>query len=109
VESRIGVDMHRYAGIRALKRVSAQFVGGGLNRDLVSDRQRVYIHLMARTNDEIPSERAERLLADRTHFQFLPDAWDELVAIIDREARPNPKLAKLFSRHSAEPPRTADL
>jgi hypothetical protein len=28
--------MRRYAGIRALKRVSAQFVGGGLNRDLTS-------------------------------------------------------------------------
>jgi uncharacterized protein (DUF1778 family) len=43
-------------------------------------------------------ERAERLLADRTRFQLAPDAWDELVAIMDREAKPNPKLAKLFSR-----------
>lgn len=47
-------------------------------------------------------ERAERLLADRTRFQLSPAAWDELVAIMDREARPNPKLAKLFSRRSAE-------
>jgi uncharacterized protein (DUF1778 family) len=47
-------------------------------------------------------ERAERLLADRTRFQLSPDAWDELVAIMDREARPNPKLAKLFSRRPAE-------
>jgi len=46
-------------------------------------------------------ERAERLLADRTRFQLSPDAWDELVAIMDREAKPNPKLAKLFSRRSA--------
>jgi uncharacterized protein (DUF1778 family) len=45
-------------------------------------------------------ERAERLLADRTRFQLSPDAWDELVAIMDREARPNRKLAKLFSRPS---------
>ena len=45
-------------------------------------------------------ERAERLLADRTRFQLSPDAWDELVAIMDREARPNPKLAKLFSPRS---------
>ncbi|HVV89539.1 MAG TPA: DUF1778 domain-containing protein [Solirubrobacterales bacterium] len=43
---------------------------------------------------------AERLLADRTRFQLSPDAWDELVAIMDREAKPNPKLAKLFSRRS---------
>lgn len=46
-------------------------------------------------------ERAERLLADRTRFQLSPDAWDDLVAIMDREARPNPKLAKLFSPRSA--------
>ena len=46
-------------------------------------------------------ERAERLLADRTRFQLAPDAWDELVAIMDREAKPNPKLAKLFSRPSS--------
>ncbi|MFT3865188.1 MAG: DUF1778 domain-containing protein [Solirubrobacterales bacterium] len=45
-------------------------------------------------------ERAERLLADRTRFRLAPDAWDELVAIMDREAKPNPKLAKLFSRPS---------
>jgi uncharacterized protein (DUF1778 family) len=46
-------------------------------------------------------ERAERLLADRTRFQLSPDAWEELVAIMDRGARPNPKLARLFSRPSA--------
>jgi uncharacterized protein (DUF1778 family) len=46
-------------------------------------------------------ERAERLLADRTRFQLSPDAWEELVAIMDRDARPNPQLAKLFSRRSA--------
>lgn len=45
-------------------------------------------------------ERAERLLADRTRFQLSPAVWDELVAIMDREARPNPKLAKLFARRS---------
>jgi hypothetical protein len=89
--------MRRYAGIRALKRVSAQFVGGGLNRDLASDRQHVYIHLMARTSDETTSERTKRLLADRTRFQLPPDAWDELVAILGREARPKVKLAKLLA------------
>ena len=93
--------MRRYAEIRALKRVSAQSVGGGLNRDLASDRQRVYIPLMTPTSDETTSERTERLLADRTRFQLSPDAWDELVAIMDREARPYPKLAELFSRRPA--------
>src|SRR4051812_9097686 len=37
-------------------------------------------------------ERAERLLADRTRFQLSPEAWDELVAIMDRDAKPNPRL-----------------
>jgi uncharacterized protein (DUF1778 family) len=55
---------------------------------------------MTRTSNEAPDERAERLLADCTHFQLSPDAWDELVAIMDREARPNPKLAKVFSGRS---------
>lgn len=94
--------MRRYAGIRALKRVSAQFVGGGLNRDMASDRQRVYIDRMMRTSDETPSERAERLLADCTRFQLPPDAWSGLVAMMDREAQSNPKLAKLFTRPSAK-------
>jgi hypothetical protein len=101
LESWIRVDMRRYVGIWALKRISAQFVGGGLNRDLASDKQRVYIDRMTRVNDETTSERAERLLADRTSFRRPPSAWDELVAIMDREAKPNPKLAKLLSRRSA--------
>lgn len=46
-------------------------------------------------------ERAERLLADRTRFQLSPDAWDGLVPIMDRDARPEyPQPAKLFSRQS---------
>ena len=94
--------MRRYVGIRALKRVSAQFVGCGLNRDLACDRQRVYIHLMPRTSDETTSERTQRLLADRTRFRLPPDAWDELVAIMDREARPNRKLVRLLVRSSTE-------
>jgi uncharacterized protein (DUF1778 family) len=53
---------------------------------------------MVRTSDETPSEHAVRLLVDRTRFQLSPDDWDKLVVIMDREARPNPKLAKLFSR-----------
>ena len=56
---------------------------------------------MTRTSDETPSERVELLLADRICFQLPPAAWDDLVAIMDREAKPNPKLAGLFSRRSA--------
>jgi uncharacterized protein (DUF1778 family) len=67
---------------------------------MVSDRQRVYIHLMTRTSEETTSDRAERLLADRARFQLPPDAWGELVAVMEREAKPNRKLAKLFSRRS---------
>jgi uncharacterized protein (DUF1778 family) len=55
---------------------------------------------MTRTSDETPDEHVERLLADRARFHLSPDAWDELVAIMDREARPNPKLAKVFSNRS---------
>jgi uncharacterized protein (DUF1778 family) len=47
-------------------------------------------------------ERAERLLADRTRFQLSAGAWDELVAVMDRDAKPNPELARLFSRPTPE-------
>jgi uncharacterized protein (DUF1778 family) len=47
-------------------------------------------------------ERAERVLADRTRFQLSAEAWDELVAVMDRDAKPNPKLARLFSRPAPE-------
>lgn len=77
----MGVDRRRYVGIWALKRVGAQFVGGGLNRDLASDRQGVYIHLMTRTSDRTPSERAELLLAGRTRFRMSPDAWGRICRV----------------------------
>ena len=75
----------------------------------VDDRDRALFDRAADANRETLTqflvaggrERAERLLADRTRFQLSPDAWEELVAIMDREARPNPKLAGLFSRRSA--------
>ena len=57
---------------------------------------------MTRTSDETTSERAELLLADRTRFELPSDAWDELVATMDREARPNRKLVKLPVRSSTE-------
>jgi hypothetical protein len=55
---------------------------------------------MVRPDDEAPRERAALLLADRTRFQLSPDAWDVLVAIMDREARSNPKLVNLLSCRS---------
>ncbi|HEX4751936.1 MAG TPA: DUF1778 domain-containing protein [Solirubrobacterales bacterium] len=75
----------------------------------VEDRDRVLFDRAADANRETLTqflvaggrERAERLLADRTRFQLSPDAWEELVAIMDRDARPNPQLARLFSRRSA--------
>ncbi len=74
----------------------------------VEDRDRALFDRAADANRETLTqflvaggrERAERLLADRTRFQLSPDAWEELVAIIDRDARPNPQLARLFSRQS---------
>jgi hypothetical protein len=53
---------------------------------------------MAPTSDETTSERAERLLADRTNFQLPPVGRDELVAVMDRAARPISVLAKIVSR-----------
>lgn len=47
-------------------------------------------------------ERAERLLADRTSFSVGSDAWREIVAALDRPARPRPELVRLFSRPRPE-------
>lgn len=43
-------------------------------------------------------ERAERVLADRTGFIVNSEGWQELMAAMDRPARPNPGLADLLSR-----------
>lgn len=47
-------------------------------------------------------ERAERLLADRTSFRVDAEAWQEIVAAMDRPAKARPRLAKLFSRPRPE-------
>jgi uncharacterized protein (DUF1778 family) len=47
-------------------------------------------------------ERAERLLADRTSFRVDSEAWQELVAAMDRPAKARPELARLFSRPRPE-------
>lgn len=47
-------------------------------------------------------ERAERLLADRTSFRVDSEAWQDIVAAMDRPAKAQPQLAKLFSRPRPE-------
>jgi uncharacterized protein (DUF1778 family) len=47
-------------------------------------------------------ERAERLLADRTGFRVDSEAWQQLVAAMDRPAKAQPQLEKLFSRPRPE-------
>lgn len=47
-------------------------------------------------------ERAERLLADRTRFGVDSEAWQEIVAAMDRPAKARPELVKLFSRQRPE-------
>lgn len=47
-------------------------------------------------------ERAERLLADRTSFRVDAEAWQAIVAAMDRPAKARPELAKLFSRPRPE-------
>jgi len=47
-------------------------------------------------------ERAERLLADRTSFRIDEEAWQEIVAAMDRPAQLRPELVKLFSRPRPE-------
>ena len=44
---------------------------------------------------------AERVLADRRHFELAPKDWARLVEILDRPPRENPGLKRLFSRPSA--------
>jgi uncharacterized protein (DUF1778 family) len=47
-------------------------------------------------------ERAELLLADRTSFRIDSEAWQKIVAAMDRPAKAQPRLAKLFSRPRPE-------
>lgn len=47
-------------------------------------------------------ERAERLLADRIGFRVDSEAWQEIVAAMDRPAKARPQLAELFSRPRPE-------
>lgn len=43
-------------------------------------------------------DRAQELLADERVFLLDAEAWDEFVALLDRPARPDPRLAGLLAR-----------
>ena len=47
-------------------------------------------------------ERAERLLADRTHFALDDVDWRAFTEALDRPAQARPELARLFSRPRPE-------
>jgi len=47
-------------------------------------------------------ERAERLLADRTHFVLSDADWSAFSAALDRPAEVRPELARLFARPRPE-------
>lgn len=47
-------------------------------------------------------ERAERLLADRTHFALGEADWRAFAAALDRPAEARPELASLFARPRPE-------
>jgi len=47
-------------------------------------------------------ERAERLLADRTHFVLSDADWRAFNAALDRPDRVRPELARLFARPRPE-------
>jgi uncharacterized protein (DUF1778 family) len=67
-------------------------------------KQAALVHRESMTQFLVESgrERAERLLADRTSFSVDSDVWQEIVAAMDRPAKPRPELAKLFSRPRPE-------
>jgi uncharacterized protein (DUF1778 family) len=46
--------------------------------------------------------RAQMLMADRTHIELAPDAWDSFVAVLDSEPEPNARLAALAGRVRAD-------
>ena len=43
---------------------------------------------------------AERVLADRTRFRLEQPDWDKFMALLDRPAQANPRLAELFKKPS---------
>jgi uncharacterized protein (DUF1778 family) len=46
------------------------------------------------------TERAERTLADVTHFELSPKQWQAFTAALDRPARKLPRLRRLLQEPS---------
>jgi uncharacterized protein (DUF1778 family) len=46
------------------------------------------------------TEAAREVLADRTSFVLPDDRWDAFIELLDREARPMPRLAAFLGRPS---------
>jgi uncharacterized protein (DUF1778 family) len=46
------------------------------------------------------TQAAQQVLADRTTFTLPDDRWDAFVAMLERPARPMPKLAAFLARPS---------
>jgi len=46
------------------------------------------------------TERAERTLADVTHFELSPKRWQAFTAALDRPARKLPRLRRLLQEPS---------
>jgi uncharacterized protein (DUF1778 family) len=46
------------------------------------------------------TERAERTLADVTHFELSPKQWQAFIATLDRPARKLPRLRRLLQEPS---------
>jgi len=67
-------------------------------------KQAALVHRESLTQFLVESgrERAERVLADRTGFSVDSDAWQEIVAAMDRPAKARHELAELFSRPRPE-------
>jgi uncharacterized protein (DUF1778 family) len=67
-------------------------------------KQAALVHRESLTQFLVESgrERAERLLADRTNFRVDSEAWQEIVAAMDRPAQARPELTRLFSRPRPE-------
>jgi uncharacterized protein (DUF1778 family) len=51
---------------------------------------------------ESARERAERLVADRTHFVLDEAQWSAFCAALDRPAEVKPELRELFARRRPE-------
>jgi hypothetical protein len=104
---RIPADMGRFSAFRALLATSAS-LSASVRAPCTSratlpivpsrpQRSSFFPADLRRSIDKTAVDSSACLPADRIRFCLAPAAWDELVAAMDRPARPNPRLARLFS------------